>query len=100
MARTLMILLLAFAMFVTGCVGARPSRMDDDGGAKVAATHDGGPAKAAKLHGGGGEAILLLAYGIVILASVVIDLILLPGTGPYGEPFCCTQAVVICCCHR
>jgi hypothetical protein len=94
-----MILLLAFAMFVTGCVSARPSRMDHGGGAKVAATHDAGPPKADKLHGGGGEAILLLAYGIVILGAVVLDLILLPATGPYGEPFCCTQTVVVCCCR-
>jgi hypothetical protein len=98
MARSIMILLLAFVMFVTGCVGARPR--GDDGDVKVACHHEDGPVKAEKLHGGGGEAVLLLVYGIIILGAIILDCIILPATGPCGDPFCCTQAIVVGCCHR
>jgi hypothetical protein len=94
-------ILLLLAMFVTGCVGTQSRSFErSDDGASVALAHKGDAAPAEKAHGGDAAAAIFLAGAILIVGAVVVDLLILPYTGPcYHHPFCCTREVVVVCYH-
>ena len=94
-------ILLLVAMFATGCAGTQTRSFErTDDGASVALAHKGDSAPAEKAHGGDAAAALFLAGAILIVGAVVVDLLILPFSGPcYHHPFCCTREVVVVCYH-
>ena len=88
--------LLVFVMLLTGCTGA-PPRPQHDGAPELVQTSGDAPQQARGHHGGEARAALF-AFGLFLIAVVVVvDVIILPATAPCGRPFCCTQEIIIVC---
>ena len=97
--QSLLASLLVFVMFAQGCVAPAGRAACPAPGGDLVAAGQGDPDCAHGPEQGlqqtGDEAALYLVVGVLLVAALTIDLLLLPFTG--SDPFpCCRAAASIC----